>query len=140
MKYRSWHRRPEILLCPNIPKPMHGLAPRVIMGSSWWDKTRKEAYASTNRRCMACGVHKYKAKARKWLEGHELYQTDYRLGRLTYLETVPLCHFCHNYIHDGRLQMLLERGQIHHQKYAAIIQHGNRVLAEANLCKDTRAH
>lgn len=138
MRYRVWRRRPEILLCPNIPKPMHGLAPRVVLGGSWWDKTRKEAYDSTNRRCIACGVHKYRAKARKWLEGHELYHTDYRLGRLTYLETVPLCHFCHNYIHDGRLQMLLEKGLVHHQKYAAIIQHGNRVLAEANLCKLTR--
>lgn len=133
-----WRRRPEILLCPNIPQPLHGIAPRVILGSKWWDATRKAAYRSTRYHCIACGVHKYRAKYHQWLEGHELYLTDYRKGRLTYLETVPLCHFCHNFIHDGRLMMLLRNGEIHHAKYAAILQHGRKVLDEAGLRKESR--
>lgn len=136
---RVWKRRPNILLCPNIPAPMHGLAPRVVLGQAWWNKTRREAYLSTNLRCQACGVHKYKAKSKQWLEGHELYLTDYRAGRLTYVETVPLCHYCHNFIHDGRMLALVRQGKMPQGKYISVIQHGNRVLADANLQRKTHA-
>jgi hypothetical protein len=130
-----WKRRPELLLCPNIPKPLHGVAPRVVLGNSWWNKTRKEAYARTNYRCMACGVHKYRAKYREWLEAHEVYDIDYERGRSVFVEAVPLCHFCHNFIHDGRLNMLLQAGKIPHGKFAAIMQHGERILSAEGLTK-----
>lgn len=130
---KEWKLRPEILCGVNIPKPLHGVAPRVVLGNKWWDQTRKAAYASTDFHCIACGSFKYDAKGRPWLEGHEIYNIDYQLGRMIYVETVPLCHFCHNYIHDGRLQYLLEEGLIHHAKYVAIIQHGDEVLRKHNL-------
>lgn len=128
-------RRPEILLCTQIPEPLHGLAPRVVLGSKWWNETRKAAYESTGFHCAACGVYKTLAKGIQRLEGHEVYDTDYVRGRMTYLETVPLCHYCHSYIHCGRLRYLLERGEVSHQTYTAIIQHGDRVLQEAGLVK-----
>lgn len=135
---KFWRRRPEILLCTNIPQPLHGLAPRVILGSGWWNKTRTAAYASTNFRCQACGVEKLKAKFRKHLEGHELYETDYEQGRLVYVETVPLCHACHNFIHDGRMYNMLTRGEMTHSKYSYIINHGNSILFEAGLHRPNR--
>lgn len=128
---------PSILLCPNVPKPLHRLAPRNIYGDVWWNKTRKEAYASTDYHCKACGVHKLKAKFRQWLEGHELYEVNYQKGRSTYLKTVPLCHACHNSCHDGRMLTLLKHGQISQAKYTRILQHRDRVLAEAGLQKMT---
>ena len=112
---------------------MHGVTPRGILGNVWWNETRKAAYRSLAYRCAACGVQKLLARCRQWLEGHEVYTIDYLLGRMAYLETVPLCHFCHNYIHGGRLQALLESGEIHQAKYVAIVQHGDRVLREAGL-------
>lgn len=130
---RTWKFRPEVLLGANIPKPMHGLAPRTVLGEAWWNATRKAAYASTDYHCVACGVHKASARYHQWLEGHELYAISYEAGRMVYVETVPLCHFCHNYIHDGRLRWLLEKGEIHHAKYVAIIQHGDKVLADSGL-------
>lgn len=133
---RDFVLRPEILTCHNIPQPMHGTAPRVVLGDKWWNKTRKEAYKSTNYHCLACGVQKYQAKNRQWLEGHELYDIDYMAGRMVYVETVPLCHYCHNYIHDGRLRWLLETGQLHQSKYVAIIQHGDAILREHGLRRD----
>lgn len=132
-----WKIRPQVLLTPNVPQPMHGVAPRVILGSSWWNKTRKVAYDSTNQRCIACGIHKTKAKMRQWLEGHELYDIDYKLGRVVYLETVPLCHPCHNFIHDGRCIALLEKGEMSHWKYSAIMSHGQSVLRKAGIIKPT---
>lgn len=118
--------------------PLHGLAPRVVLGKSWWDKTRKEAYATTNQHCIACGVHKYKARSKQWMEGHELYEIDYARGVSKYIETVPLCHYCHSYIHDGRLLWLLETNKIHLGKFVAIIKHGDRVLAENGLKRLSR--
>jgi hypothetical protein len=128
-------RRPEILLNGQIPEPLYGLAPRVVLGAKWWDETRKVAYASTGYHCIACGVYKTDSKGPRWLEGHEVYVIDFYAGTMTYVETVPLCHYCHSYIHCGRLKWLLDEGKITHSTYAAIIQHGDRVLAQAGLRK-----
>lgn len=135
-KIVDWKLRPEILCCQKIPKPLHGVVPRLLLGQSWWDKTREAAYRSTDFHCVACGVHKYDAKNRQWLEGHEVYEIDYLAGIAEYKETVPLCHFCHNYIHDGRLNCLLESGRIHQAKYVAIIQHGDAVLKKHGLKRE----
>lgn len=124
---------PSILLCPRVPKPLHGTAPRTVLGDKWWNTERRAAYKSTNFHCAACGVSKYAAAYHQWLEGHERYEIDYAKGRVKYVECIPLCHFCHNFIHCGRLAALLERGEIHHAKFAAIIQHGDRVLAQTGL-------
>jgi hypothetical protein len=132
---KKWEKRPEILIGPNIPKPMHMMCPRNVLGKKWWDSTRKEAYASTNYHCIACGTYKDSVKKYRWLEGHEIYDINYKKGLMTYVETVPLCHLCHNYVHSGRLQALLENGEIRHVKYVTIIKHGDRVLREANLQK-----
>lgn len=134
----KWHPDPSLLLLPNVPKPMHGVAPRVVLGSVWWNKTRKEAYQSTSFHCAACGVWKHDAQYRQWLEGHEVYEINYQRGLMKYLRTVPLCHFCHNYIHDGRLQVLLEQGKISHAKYLAILSHGDRVLQQVGLSKQSK--
>lgn len=129
-----WTPRPEVLLCANTVKPMHGVVPRVILGSTWWDKTRKAAYASTDYHCIACATHKVHT-SNKWLEGHELYKIDYKRGIQTYVETVPLCHYCHNFIHDGRLRVLLDNQVITQDKYDAIMEHGAAVLKDAKLKK-----
>lgn len=134
---KVWTLRPEVLLHPNVPKPMHGVAPRVILGRAWWDATRKAAYASTDYHCVACGVHKTCAAFHRWLEGHELYEIDYRRGRMTYVETVPLCHACHAFIHCGRLKAMLDKGEVTKQKHDEIMAHGRRALREAGLRKRT---
>jgi len=131
-----WKLRPEVLLCANTVKPMHGVVPRVILGKEWWDQTRQAAYRSTGYHCVACGVYKLAAKEYRWLEGHELYKTNYRLGRMTYVETVPLCHYCHCFIHDGRLQALRDKREITVEKYDAVMAHGKRVLAMAGIKKN----
>lgn len=125
--------RPELLLGPNVPKPMHGVAPRVVLGAKWWNAERKAAYNRAGYRCQACGVMKWEAKSRKWLEAHEQYKIDYDKGLMHYVKAVALCHYCHNYIHDGRLNSLLLKGKVTHAKFAAIMQHGDAVLAAAGL-------
>jgi hypothetical protein len=131
-KQIKWKREPEILLHPNVPKPLHGLAPRVILGEAWWNKERRKAYESTNFHCIACGIHKFDTKM-GWLEGHEFYRINYRKGTVTYIRTVPLCTECHQYIHSGRLQMLVESGQMTKKEYEEIIKRGVKVLEEAGI-------
>jgi len=99
--------RPSLLLCPNIPKPLHGVAPRELLGSKWWNETRQAAYVSTAYHCSACGVWK----------------------------SVPLCHYCHNFIHDGRMRALIQQRKFKFAKYTAVIQHGNAVLKRVGLEK-----
>jgi len=139
IKRSEWVLRPEVLLCPNTPKPMHGIAPRVILGQKWWDATRKAAYQSTDLHCVACGTPKHKVKgSRKHLEGHEIYDVDYQRGTLTYIETVPLCPYCHMYIHDGRLLALMQKKVLTQRKFTAVIQHGDSVLKAAGLNRPTK--
>ena len=85
---------PQILLQPNIPKPLHGLNPRTLKGREWWDEQRHEAYARCGSRCWACTTHESYAKYHHWLEGHEAYAYNYDKGTAELSEVVALCHSC----------------------------------------------
>lgn len=124
---------PEILCHPNIPKPLHGVAPRVIMGKEWWDENRQRAYKRAGYCCEACGIPKAEAKYHQWLEAHEYYTYDYQKGTVTFSHLVALCHACHNFIHNGRMQMLVQRGEMSQEKYDDIMEHGISVIKEHNL-------
>jgi hypothetical protein len=124
---------PAILLHPNIPKPMHGVNPRTIMGQEWWDEQRQRAYEENNFCCWACGVHKSQAVYHKWLEAHECYEIDYIAGRMYMRIIVALCHSCHNFIHSGRMDMMVRQGQMPESKMNSIIAHGNRIKRAAKL-------
>lgn len=133
---KLWERDPSLLLMPNIPQPLHGVNPRTVLGDLWWNRERKQAYASTNRHCEACGVHGDDARPKKGLEAHEVYLIDYDLGTSTYFKTVPLCQMCHQFIHSGRLRYLLEQGTITKNRYASVIKHGDLVLENAGYAED----
>jgi len=124
--------KPEILTHPHIPKPLHGLSPRTIMGKEWWDKTRQEVYARYNYHCIACGVEKYNALGHKWLEGHEFWHIDYATGICTITSIEPLCNYCHNFIHSGRLSMVIGK-EISRDIAIKILEHGFKILADNKL-------
>ena len=126
------NKEPKILTHPNIPKPLHGLSPRVLKGDDWWDETRQEAYASTDYRCIACGVHKENAKGPKWLEAHEYWDIDYIKGICSVSKIIPLCHYCHNFIHSGRLYAISGH-QKSTKECVEILEHGFSILKENKL-------
>ena len=123
--------RPHLLKHPNIPKPLHGLAPRVVRGQAWWDQERRAAYKRAKGMCEACGVRFEEAKLHQRPEAHECYSFDYTTGRIEYLEAVALCHYCHMSIHDGKLLMDLRAGRISRELYDDILAHKIRILAIA---------
>ena len=124
--------KPEILCHPNIPKPLHGVNPREIMGKEWWDQERQRVYASSNYHCIACGVHKSKAKKHQWLEAHEFWKIDYETGVCEITSIEPLCHYCHSFIHSGRLGMIIDKEKSR-SEVVEILEHGFRILSENNL-------
>ena len=130
---RQWTLRPELLCAGNIPQPMHGLSPRIVLGARWWKAVREEVFKSTDYHCLACSTHKSFTLLRSGLEGHEVYDIDYLLGRMAYVEAVPLCRACHAYVHSGRLKAMLEERIISHAYYVSIVQHGDRVLWKYGL-------
>ena len=130
---RRWVLQAELLCSGNIPQPIHGVSPRVVLGARWWEAMRQEVFRFTDYHCVTCGVHKSFTLLGLGLEGHEVYDIDYLLGRMVYIETVPLCRACHTYVHSGRLQALLEEGVISHARYVAIIQHGDCILHKHGL-------
>ena len=84
---------------------------------------------------LACGVPKAQAMYHFWLEAHEVYATDYKKGALTFLETVPLCHACHSFIHAGRMEILVDHGEMTRQRMTFIFEAGPRYSAPAGLAK-----
>jgi hypothetical protein len=127
--------RPEILLHPLVPPPLHGMAPRIILGKEWWDIQRHQAISKNSYKCWACNIPKSKAKKHKWLEGHESYNIDWRKGICVLQEVVSLCHFCHNYIHRGRLDAMAVYGRVDPSFVEEVICHGDRLTA--HLTKPT---
>ncbi len=124
--------KPEILTHPNIPKPLHGLNPRTLKGQEWWDETRQKAYASTDYHCVACGIAKKNAKKHQWLEAHEFFDIDYQTGRCEVISIEPLCHYCHNFIHSGRLKMIMGKDKTE-EEVIEILEHGFSILAKNKL-------
>jgi hypothetical protein len=94
---------------------------------------RLAALELNNGCCWACGVPAGLAKELPRLEGHECYDIDYALGRATFREVASLCHYCHSFVHCGRLRALLESGEITEGKFLTIIDHGLQILKAANL-------
>jgi hypothetical protein len=132
--------RPELLLHPNIPKPLHGLAPRTLVKQSEWTQIRREAYAKNNYHCWACGTYRhYDLALLKFvddngtLDAHESYDIDYENKTVELKEIVALCKHCHNYIHSGRLGSMYDKGQCDEQDCWEIINHGDSVLIDGGL-------
>jgi hypothetical protein len=124
----SFRERPHLLSAPNIPKPLHGLNPRSIMGVRKWNEVRRDVYQSTCNRCSACGVHKSDAKLHKWMEAHEIFSINYRAGLANLIEIVPLCHYCHSFIHSGLLRVKARKREVSASHVRAVMRHGCCVL------------
>lgn len=122
-----------ILTHPNIPKALHGLNPRSLLGQEWWDNQRHAAYRKYGYRCWACGMPKGSDPFKPWLEGHESYQYDYRKGTARLVEVVALCHSCHSFIHSGRLWALYKAGEVSHMQIKHIIDTRMEMLQKAGL-------
>lgn len=125
--------RPEILQHPQIPKPLHGISPRSIMGQTWWDKQRFSIFNKQKNRCAVTGIHKNDFKHYTYLECHEIYDINYQTGEVKFVELVGLSPLCHRFIHSGLLKVLYKTGRITKEFYEEVMTHGFNILADAGL-------
>jgi hypothetical protein len=107
------------------------MSPRSILGDEWWDKERVQAYRKFYNHCQACGVHRSDALYYRSLEAHEVFHFNYPKGRLKLRGIVGICHACHNYIHDGRMENLAHVGLFDEDKRQAILRRGEEILRSA---------
>jgi hypothetical protein len=80
-------------------------------------------------KCWACNIPEKKAREYQRLEGHENYEIDWASGTCTLTEVASLCHYCHNYIHRGRMEILLAYGKLSQSFVEDVIRHGDRLTA-----------
>lgn len=134
--------RPEILCDPPLPIGLHRVNPRSIKGKKWWDIVREEAYAKNNYCCWVCGVHISEALFYYRLEAHERFEYRYglRAGKAYFKEVAALCHACHNFIHIGRLKLLMDKKVVSREKFETIYNHGLRILIENKLMAKQKKH
>lgn len=99
--------RPLIAM-PNIPKPLHGVNPRTLLGATAWNHLRKACYANANDTCEICGAHPENLRHR---HGHEVYKIDYAHGTAEFDRVFCVCSLCHlACIHTGRALTLWKQG------------------------------
>lgn len=133
--------RPELLTHPNIPKPLHGLAPRTLMKAKEWDLIRRESYAKNNYHCHACGkyvafnheLNKFDNEEGTTLDAHECYSINYETKTVVLEEIVALCKYCHNYIHSGRMNSMYDKGENDEEDCWHIVTHGDSVLIDSQI-------
>jgi hypothetical protein len=126
---------PTILLHPNIPKPLHGLNPRTIMGDKAWLELSSRVRGSTSC-CMACGTSKFTTGT---LDCHEEYEIDYAKGTSRLKRYVAICKSCHDFIHCGRMKNMMKTGQLSRSYYIKILLRGRAILKKHKLRK-TKYH
>ena len=91
--------RPLIAM-PNIPRPLHGVNPRTILGASTWNHMRKFCYNKAEDTCEICGAKPENLRHR---HGHEVYEIDYAKGIAKFHRVYCVCSLCHlGCIHTGR--------------------------------------
>ena len=99
--------RPLIAM-PNIPKPLHGVAPRTVLDHRTWDHMRKFAYAQAENTCEICGEKPENLRHR---HGHEVYEIDYKKGVAKFVRVFCVCALDHlACIHTGRAITLYKQG------------------------------
>lgn len=85
-----------LLTMPNIPFPLHGLAPRVIMGAAEWDKLRKQCYLDAGDKCEICGQQLCGKRNSDYPmhAAHEVYEYDFEKLEARFIRPVCLCPTC----------------------------------------------
>lgn len=116
-----------LLAMPNVPRPLHGMAPRTILGSDKWNEMRFNTYVHAKYRCEICGKSFQQNEPLKLPDHsvHELFSYDYENGIGRFIRCISLCQDCHDFIHSGRMLTLYKERNPYYPKERVL-----RVLSE----------
>ena len=119
-----------LITMPNVPRPLHGLPPRKIMGQANWDKMRKRCYYNAHYKCEICGAEPPKGQ----LHAHELYTINYTDGTSEFNRCIAICKQDHDFIHSGRLVTLYKQGNpLYPKSYVlSVVEKGFKLIHDIN--------
>lgn len=122
-----------LLTMPNVPRPLHGLPPRVIMGKTAWDFVRKNCYYRAGYKCEICGEDFADIKPR--YAAHELYSYDYEKQEGVFERCVAICAKSHDFIHSGRLITMYKNGNLMYPKayVLEVVEKGFKLIHDYNV-------
>lgn len=137
IEYRLKWECPEeggapLLTMPNIPKPLHAVNPRLIMGDVAWSKVRKKAYYDAGYRSEISGEL---CATPGSLHAHEVYDINYVTGICTFKRVCAITPLEHVYfIHSGRaLTMWKNKNPLYTtERVLNGIENGFRLIYEWN--------
>lgn len=124
------HDGPAILTMPNIPHPLHGMAPRTLLGEQNWDEMRRKCYQDANYICQASGL-----QCSGPPHAHELYSIDYKHQTMTFERAVCLTGELHTkFIHSGRAITMHAKGEWGHStaQLLTVAKTGFQLIKEWN--------
>ena len=119
-----------ILQQPNVPKPLHSLAPRVIETAHWWNKQRDAMLERQDYTCKCCDT---KVDHRSKLDLHEEYTINYEEGYSNVTGMIGLCKDCHAFIHNGLLFKMAQEGTRSFDNTDRIFRRGFALLRQEEL-------
>ena len=99
-----------IIAMPNVPTPLHGCAPRTLLGQSTWEHLRKRCYFDANYKSQISGEDLDGSIPSKRCNAHELYSYDYTKGTAYFERAVCISPLEHNFIHSGRMLTMYKKG------------------------------
>lgn len=120
-----------LITMPNVPRPLHGLPPRKIMGDSTWNHVRKRCYYNAGYKCEICGIDPPKGQ----LHAHELYTYDWKEGTGKFERCIAICKKDHDFIHSGRLITLHKQGNpLYPKSYVLdVVEKGFKLIHDYNI-------
>ena len=117
-----------LLTMPNIPLPVHRLAPRTVLAPEVWIDMRRRCLERAGNKCEICGAENSN-------QAHELYDIDYAHQFVKFRRCVCLCELCHmRCIHNGRALSMYKRGdpEMTKEKLIEGAEHAFRIIHEYN--------
>ena len=119
-----------LITMPNVPRPLHGLPPRKIMGNATWNHVRKRCYFDAGYKCEICGADPPKGQ----LHAHELYTYDWKEGTGSFDRCIAICKQDHDFIHSGRLITMYKNGNpLCPKSYVlSVVEKGFKLISEYN--------
>lgn len=119
-----------LITMPNVPRPLHGLPPRKIMGATAWNHMRKRCYFDAGYKCEICGADPPKGQ----LHAHELYSYDWKKGTGKFERCIAICKQDHDFIHSGRLITMYKSGNVLYPKsyVLSVVEKGFKLVHDYN--------
>ena len=133
VKINSWNISADktgaiLLTMPNIPRPLHQLNPRNLLGQDCWRVLRSDCLKKAKYTCEACG----RKLTTRGAQTHELYSYSYITGTAIFQRCVCLCDYCHRSIHSGHTISDYKEGVITKEKLLSIIEHCFKTVSNYN--------